>query len=289
MLRSVLSISLLVTMEGGSWQFVQVDPLAPKKRRKKRLLDSSANKRARLEALASDKHPPHRHWTAQATPIGRPPRHAPDSPAPVNTTWTTQSDPVNCLDDTIRSPVEEAQHSEHPPDATDTETAARLDRSQLDDFDRYCLYSNGRKYQTPTASTMWCSLGVNIFFVWTPLASGIIENSLFHYCKSRPDYADLTSHEADATESVSASVSFDGPYNLFRIALLPLVSSEPVLFHGAIAVASIHWANKLKGVRRNVGQLDERSQQQLEILQLASKVSRMPGGVLAKGFSITVA
>jgi hypothetical protein len=80
----------------------------------------------------------------------------------------------------------------------------------------------------------------------------------------------------DATESVSASVSFDGAYNLFRIALLPLVSSEPILFHGAIAVAGVHWANKLKGVRRNLGQLDANGQQQLEILQLASEVNPRP-------------
>jgi hypothetical protein len=180
-------------MESATWQFVQVDPLAPKKRRKRRNPEPGQPKRTRLDSNLPDVHQPHPHWTGRLVPTS----------AEVGTLFESFSrrQPATATHDTCpQHPKDGARSEERESLESDFGTPAEmlcgfdgtLDRSQLDDFDRYCLYANGTTYQNPTASTVWCSLGVNIFFMWTPLATSMIENSLFHYCTSHTSSLELT-------------------------------------------------------------------------------------------------
>jgi hypothetical protein len=246
------------------WQFIQVDPLAPKKRRQRRRRETGPSKKVKLQIggdLGLAEYITDREYGAY-TPAEE----------DVSSIASANSHRGNRYNENIdvEQGQERASGEELPSVKDQTED---VDYSQLDDFDRFCLYSGGSQCSLPTASTTWCSLEVNVFLMWTPLANSIIENSLFHYCKQPSSQSSTPAHTLGATESVTASVSFDGVNNLFRSALLPLVSTEPILFHGAIAVASIHWANKLTGVKRSLGVLDARSEEQLKILRLSSKVS----------------
>lgn len=59
-------------------------------------------------------------------------------------------------------------------------------------------------------------------------------------------------------------------------ALLPLAASEPIVFHGVLAVASAHWANRLNYLKTLGGTLGADSEEQLRVLELASSVSEGP-------------
>jgi hypothetical protein len=162
-------------MEENPWQFVHVDPLAPKKRRKRRKLDPIEAQRSGQEAYR-----PREDTRFRKEPIGR-----------VKIPGHTTAQAFKCVATSSSGDSPLARHVEQEEEAEESWATplrqgvlqpSAIECGQLDDFDRYCLYSNGTRYDTSTASTIWCSLGVNIFFMWTPLAGSIIENSLFHYC-----------------------------------------------------------------------------------------------------------
>ncbi|KAK4689568.1 hypothetical protein P7C73_g525, partial [Tremellales sp. Uapishka_1] len=251
------------------WKFIAVDPLAPKRRRRKRSpvhLQSAEGSPARQRKKCRNEEVLFlwSHTEALADSIAKL-----SEPCTTLRAWSASTlDWSFLLDDS------EVQHWDGVLASTLLDTSAITDIAGsaivstsvsesysrtpspsplIDDFDRFFLLVD--QGGIPASST-WSLLFRDDFQIpWTPMASNGIESALFNFY---------------SRETARACVSFEDQGNTFREALVPLAASKPTVFHAALAVAAVHWANRLRLVKAQLGALDEKNEQQLQILKVAS-------------------
>lgn len=139
-------------MSADSWTFVQVDPTAPKKRRKKRKQSHVPSEDVRPELVSTSS------------------LFRPDTPQ-------------------FGSPTDHQHNDESVPSGDVSPNPDAVNRSRdiggsarsMNDFDRFLLLSN----EQDAAELNWTELfGENNFTSWTPMATTPVESALFDFCES---------------------------------------------------------------------------------------------------------
>lgn len=174
-----------VDPDGDSWTFVQVDPTAPKKRRKRRKV----------------------------------------SPAPAQQDREAAGElqvslPTNLLPPAPTSTYERDFGDNDIPSRGDTPVRSLEERGlarSMTDFERFLILSNENGGGQEVEMLDWTELfGENLFTPWTPMATTPIESALFDFCKLYHTFDRRSLLSLDAMETVKASVSFDDESNPFR-------------------------------------------------------------------------
>lgn len=138
--------------DADSWTFVQVDPTAPKKRRKRRKVSPNA-----------------------ATVAPEPETSPGDNNQIVDQVYS----PTSFTADPYEGPTHDAIVTRLP------QEAQQGDLGGMDDFERFISLSDAQDAQSGEGMNWTDLFGENLFTPWTPMATTPVESALFDFCEFR--------------------------------------------------------------------------------------------------------